>query len=232
MPVIDTTTEQTSTTSATTITTSSTTQAVTTEEPDETVPQPESTTVATTALATAPPAITTIEATDAPPVTTTDAPNITASTTDTPPKDNVADNETSTGDGGYVDPNDWDDKDEEVLADEEKGLIIDIVGTAWNITSFIDEDDESSSIITMPTPDFYDANEVVENTNDNNILSNVIFGFASLSAQVLFDLPNMVAEEEERKKKKVRDVLPWKRRMLRGELHGGDDGNGRSSMLR
>lgn len=60
-------------------------------------------------------------------------------------------------------------------ADSSKGLTIGIVGSAWEISSW--EEGMGAN--------FYDAAEVTENTDDNNILNNLIFGFAELSTQIV-----------------------------------------------
>ena len=96
--------------------------------------------------------------------------------------------------GGEPTPDDEVDVDDTVPPsdDEVMGLEIDIIGSAYNTSQ-------------LGTPEFFDAADVVENTDDNNILSNLIFGFASLSAEILLnDLENSGSATAEGKKKMIR----------------------------
>lgn len=88
---------------------------------------------------------------------------------------------------------------------EMKGLEIDIVGSAWDLESFAAGD--------YPV-ERYDAKEVAENTDENDILSNLIKGFGLLSTEILLSGLNMEGSTAEGKRKS-RGLLPWKNRGLR-----------------
>ena len=193
-----------------TIGTSSTVAAATTDAP-ETTEAPEETTDAPegpTETTEAPPAVTTEappdETTKAPPDETTEAPP--AETTEAPPAETTEAPEETT---------EAPSEDETTVPSSTgappaaMGLELDIVGSAWNISSF-----EEGSV-----PEFWDAEEVTSNTDDNNVLGDLIKGFSKLSNQVLTEMMEGVTAEGKRKRGLLRSVASnhQEKRMLRSE---------------
>ena len=187
-----------------TISTTSTVAAATTEVTDapETTEVPEETTVETTE---APPAETSeappAETTEAPPAETTEAPEATtteATVTEAPSDETTVPSDETTVPSSATD-----------TPPAAMDMELDIVGSAWNISSF-----EEGSV-----PEFWNAEEVTTNTDDNNVLGDLIKGFGSLSNQVLAEMEGVTAEGKRKNRRGLRLAAASneEKRMLRSE---------------
>jgi len=87
---------------------------------------------------------------------------------------------------------------------EMKGLELDIVGSAWDLESLAAGDNPVAR---------YDAKEVAENTDENDILSNLIKGFGLLSTQILLSGLDMSGSTAEGKRRGLRSSFKQQRKM-------------------